>query len=78
MSLENIEDIKLSENPWTHYIQRDSASVNYGAIATNLEGHSSETFYLSTAIAYTNGYPHLGHAYEVNILLYWLYDNLIF
>ncbi|RLN95243.1 hypothetical protein BBJ28_00015519, partial [Nothophytophthora sp. Chile5] len=23
-----------------------------------------ETFYLTTAIHYTNGYPHMGHAYE--------------
>jgi leucyl-tRNA synthetase len=41
-------------------------NVDYGAVATNLPGHGSEKYYLSTAIAYTNGYPHIGHAYEVS------------
>jgi hypothetical protein len=40
-------------------------NVDYGAVAANLPGHGSEKYYLSTAIAYTNGYPHIGHAYEV-------------
>ena|SRR5450756_564774 len=31
------------------------------ANATNL---SRETFYITTAIAYPNGVPHIGHAYE--------------
>ena len=26
-----------------------------------------ESFYITTAINYTNGYPHMGHAYEVVI-----------
>eukprot|EP01038_Epipyxis_sp_PR26KG_P012817 gene12817-17186_t len=37
---------------------------NYGALAENLHDRGSERFYLTTAIAYTNGYPHIGHAYE--------------
>ncbi len=37
---------------------------DYGALANNLDDHTSETFYLTTAIAYTNGFPHIGHAYE--------------
>eukprot|EP01039_Chlorochromonas_danica_P001164 gene1164-1271_t len=36
----------------------------YGAAANNLPACTSEKYYLSTAIAYTNGYPHIGHAYE--------------
>ena len=36
----------------------------YGALANNLPDCSDEKFYLTTAIAYTNGYPHIGHAYE--------------
>ncbi|RYY83450.1 hypothetical protein EON63_11145 [archaeon] len=36
----------------------------YGALANNLPDHSPETYYLTTAISYTNGYPHIGHAYE--------------
>lgn len=36
----------------------------YGALASNLPGCGPEKYYLTTAIAYTNGYPHIGHAYE--------------
>lgn len=36
----------------------------YGALANNLPDHSDEKYYLTTAIAYTNGFPHIGHAYE--------------
>jgi hypothetical protein len=40
-------------------------NVDYGALASNLSGHGENKYYLTTAIAYTNGYPHMGHAYEV-------------
>lgn len=45
---------------------KDDASISYGALAKNLECSKSEaeTYYITTAIAYTNGYPHMGHAYE--------------
>jgi methionyl-tRNA synthetase len=36
----------------------------YGALANNLPDSSDEKYYLTTAIAYTNGHPHIGHAYE--------------
>lgn len=36
----------------------------YGALAANLPGRGNKKFYLTTAIAYMNGYPHIGHAYE--------------
>ena len=48
----------------THHIPIDDSTVDYGAAAANLPGHSKETYYITTAIAYTNGYPHMGHAYE--------------
>lgn len=35
-----------------------------GALATNVEGCTEERFYITTAISYTNGEPHIGHAYE--------------
>eukprot|EP00605_Chrysophyceae_sp_TOSAG23-4_P000453 GSChrysophyteH1.ASY1.ANO1.511.1 assembled CDS len=36
-----------------------------GALGSNLpESEGRETWYISTAIAYMNGYPHIGHAYE--------------
>lgn len=40
-------------------------NVNYGALHENLPEHGNQKYYLTTAIAYTNGYPHIGHAYEV-------------
>jgi methionyl-tRNA synthetase len=36
----------------------------YGALVGNLVGHKDETYCVTTAIAYTNGNPHIGHAYE--------------
>jgi hypothetical protein len=47
------------------YIPVDPITVKYGALSANLPGHCETPYYLSTAIAYTNGYPHVGHAYEV-------------
>lgn len=55
----------VSSNAKDRYIPADPSTVKYGALSSNLPGHSDEKFYLSTAIAYTNGYPHVGHAYEV-------------
>jgi methionyl-tRNA synthetase len=46
----------------------DNSLIEYGALHKNLDDNDSsttrKTFYLTTAIAYTNGYPHMGHAYE--------------
>jgi len=47
------------------YVPVAQEMVNYGALAENLaESAGRQTYYLTTAIAYTNGYPHAGHAYE--------------
>ena len=68
-----IAELSLSSAPSTtatsssipaHHVPVDDSTVDYGAAATNLPGHSKETYYITTAIAYTNGYPHMGHAYE--------------
>lgn len=48
----------------THHVPVDDSTINYGTAASNLPGHLGETYYITTAIAYTNGYPHMGHAYE--------------
>ncbi len=48
----------------SRYIPVDDNTVCYGALQANLPNHRPETFYLSTAISYTNSYPHIGHAYE--------------
>ena len=42
-------------------------SNGLGALSCNLpevDAEGCETFYITTAIAYMNGYPHIGHAYE--------------
>ena len=49
----------------TRHIPKPDSDVKYGAASSNLPGHLSLKYYLTTAIAYTNGYPHIGHAYEV-------------
>ena len=42
-----------------------TSSDALGAFGTNLpESDGREPFYITTAIAYMNGYPHIGHAYE--------------
>ena len=40
------------------------SSSEYGALAGNLPDHTTEKYYITTAISYTNGNPHIGHAYE--------------
>lgn len=47
-----------------HHIPKDSDDVSYGCLSCNLPDHGDEKYYISTAIAYTNGFPHMGHAYE--------------
>jgi methionyl-tRNA synthetase len=37
--------------------------LNYGCLAENFT-IAKEKYLITTAIAYTNGYPHIGHAYE--------------
>lgn len=48
------------------YLPTDGSLIDYGPSSCNLAGVEgvAETYYISTAIAYTNGYPHMGHAYE--------------
>lgn len=41
-----------------------SSFTPLGALSNNLENHLDRKFLLTTAISYTNGYPHIGHAYE--------------
>lgn len=53
----------------SRYIPADPATIKNGALSSNLPGHGGTPYYLSTAIAYTNGYPHVGHAYEVSVLI---------
>ena len=46
---------------------KDAVEVNtsMGTFARNLpESEGRQTFYITTAIAYMNGIPHIGHAYE--------------
>lgn len=45
-------------------VPRVYSASQYGAAANNLPDCTEENYYISTAIAYTNGFPHFGHAYE--------------
>ncbi len=42
---------------------RCESSSQRGALSTNFPS-STDPFLVTTAIAYTNGHPHVGHAYE--------------
>lgn len=60
---ESIPEVK-TEVIKPHHIPKDASLVSYGCLAGNLPDHGTEKYYISTAIAYTNGFPHMGHAYE--------------
>lgn len=51
-------------DPDTRYNCIDDEKIDYGALSTNIVEEGAPTYYITTAIAYTNGYPHMGHAYE--------------
>lgn len=52
-------------NQATKNVPVDDNLINYGALKGNLVGaNNDKKFYVTTAIAYTNGFPHMGHAYE--------------
>lgn len=58
------KEMELKLKRW-HTPCSDTSLIDYGALHRNLSLPSyPRTFYLTTAIAYTNGYPHMGHAYE--------------
>ena len=42
----------------------DPSLVDFGAANTNLEGHGSKPYYITTAIAYTNGNSNTTHRYD--------------
>lgn len=48
------------------FLKFDREQLRFGAFARNFDDlpEGSEKYYLTTAIAYTNGLPHVGHAYE--------------
>jgi methionyl-tRNA synthetase len=48
--------------PKTKAVKTEAASVARGVKAPS--GKSKNSFYITTAIAYPNGAPHIGHAYE--------------
>lgn len=55
---------KATEEIKPYHIPKDASDVSYGCLDKNLPGHREEKYYITTAIAYTNGFPHMGHAYE--------------
>ena len=59
----------ISKQPFNSWELSDDATIDYGCFnKTGGAGISKETkgnsFYLTTAINYTNGPAHMGHAYE--------------
>jgi len=73
-SINFIDSSNSTVDPSRH-IPKEESLINYGAVSKNLSGHESKTFYLTTAIAYTNGYPHIGHAYEVNSKIFIVFSH---
>jgi methionyl-tRNA synthetase len=62
-----VDSKEMAEKLKRWYTPVDNALIDYGALSRNLPFDAAckpQTFYLTTAIAYTNGYPHIGHAYE--------------
>eukprot|EP01052_Picozoa_sp_SAG31_P022408 SAG31_NODE_1781_length_7282_cov_1.770291_5_plen_212_part_00 len=55
-------DAGESAKPWSQDAVGNSPAPP--AVATGAAAVASEKFYLTTAINYTNGPPHIGHAYE--------------
>jgi methionyl-tRNA synthetase len=49
---------------FSEFERREYHPNEYGALANTLPDCTEETYYVTTAIAYTNGNPHIGHAYE--------------
>lgn len=54
----------MSEFEKSSSVPLQYSTAEYGAIANNLPDSTQEPYYLTTAISYTNGNPHIGHAYE--------------
>ena len=62
---EEVEDVELSAGGIA-YKRFDRDQIRFGPFARDLDDlpEDAPTYYLTTAIAYTNGLPHVGHAYE--------------
>jgi len=67
------EGLNLSseEKKYERWALRDESTIDYGYLAqtggvgiNDVKKGSDKTFYLTTAINYTNGPAHMGHAYE--------------
>lgn len=58
------EAVDRTKDP--RYTPVDDATIAYGPSSINFPEAvgTADPFYITTAIAYTNGYPHMGHAYE--------------
>ena len=62
-----VEKAVISEEPYDRWNLKDESTLDYGHCAkTGGKGKYTEEdgFYLTTAINYTNGAAHMGHAYE--------------
>lgn len=62
---EEVQDEALSAGG-VNFLRFNRDMLRYGAFSRNFDDlpENAEKYYLTTAIAYTNGLPHVGHAYE--------------
>ena len=64
-------DLSSQEKKFDRWTLQDESTIDYGYLAQtggagikDVTKGSDKTFYLTTAINYTNGPAHMGHAYE--------------
>jgi tRNA synthetases class I (M) len=64
----------------SRHIPVDPSLVDFGAANTNLEGHGSKPYYITTAIAYTNGNSNTNIRYFSShsfvLFIFWPYHRL--
>lgn len=52
------------EEKYDRWSLKDASTIDYGYFASNPPPSQNGGFYITTAINYTNGPAHMGHAYE--------------
>mmetsp|Transcript_46896 Transcript_46896/g.114386 ORF Transcript_46896/g.114386 Transcript_46896/m.114386 type:complete len:780 (+) Transcript_46896:83-2422(+) len=65
----DVEKLTIDDGKYDRWSLRDESTVDYGYFASssksiNDDNEKTGGFYLTTAINYTNGPAHMGHAYE--------------
>ena len=67
---EDVKKLDIDDGKYDRWSLRDESTIDYGYFASSTKGINDDEkekpggFYLTTAINYTNGPAHMGHAYE--------------